>query len=190
MWAVVFFVLPMLFSSPTFIINSYREWAVSLAQKNADNIVQSSIDISIMGFARHLFSNPGLPNLAFLIGGALVFLIPYLNFKKFQDQKFQLLILASTLMFPVLFSTGSEDCTYIIAIPAVGIWYLITEKRKWKKFLVIAVFIFSCNFPQFIYHSLALKYPISLTILSLPFFIVWLFIISDAYQLKTKTAHA
>lgn len=188
MWAIVFFVLPMLFSSPTFILNSYREWAVSLSHKNANNMVQNGIDISIMGFARHLFSNPGLPNLAFLIGGAAIFLIPYLKFKKFEDQQFQLLILASTLMFPVLFSTGSEDCTYIIAIPAVGIWYLITEKRKWKNFLIGAVFIFACNFPQFIYHSIALKYPISLTILSLPFFIVWLLIIFEAYQLKSKIA--
>jgi hypothetical protein len=190
MWSVVFFVLPMLFSSPSFILNSYQEWAISLSQKNANNLLQDGIDISIMGFARHLFANPELPNLAFLVAGALVFLIPYFNFKKWEDKKFQLLILASTLMFPVLFSTGSEDCTYIIAMPAVGIWYLITEKRKWKNYLIAAVFIFSCNFPQFIYHSVALKYPISFTVLSLPFFIVWLLIIFEAYQLKTKITYA
>ena len=31
MWALVFFVLPMIFSSPTFILNSYREWFDSLS---------------------------------------------------------------------------------------------------------------------------------------------------------------
>lgn len=190
MWSVIFFFLPMLFSSPTFIFNSYREWAISLYHKNANNILESSIDISIMGFARHLFSNPSLPNLAFLIGGAILFLIPYLNFKNFEDQTFQLLILASTLIFPVLFSTGAEDCTYIIAIPAVGIWYLLSKKRKWKDYLLGAVILFSCNFPQFIYHSVALQYPISLTILSLPFFIVWLLIISDAFQIKREQKDA
>jgi len=190
MWAVVFFLLPMLFSSPAFILNAYQEWAISLSQKNISNLIADGIDISIMGFARHLFASPNLPNLWFLILGALVFLIPYLNFKRFEDQKFQLLILASTLMFPVLFSTGSEDCTYIIAIPAVGIWYLTTEKKKWKPYLLGAVIFFSCNFPQFIYHSVALKYPISLSILSLPFFIVWLLIISDAYYLKENRTYA
>lgn len=190
MWALILFVLPMLFSSPAFILHSYQEWMISLAQKNTNNIWENSIDISIMGFFRHLFSNPTLPNLIFLVTGSLIFLIPYLNFKQFEDQKFQLLILASTLIFPVLFSTGAEDCTYIIAIPAVGIWYLTTERKKWKSYLVGAVFIFSCNFPQFIYHSVALKYPILLTVLSLPFFIVWLLIISNAYFLKTNKAYA
>jgi len=187
MWSAILLVVPMFFSSPTYILNSYSEWAISLSQKNAHNIIESSIDISIMGFIRHLFDNAKLPNLEFLIVGALVFLIPYLNFKRFEDQKFQLLILASTLLFPVLFSTGAEDCTYIIAIPAVGIWYLTTEPRKWKAYLVGAVVFFSCNFPQFIYHKVALRYPISLTILSLPFFIVWLLIIYNAYQLKNTS---
>ncbi|SDK25426.1 Protein of unknown function [Pedobacter sp. ok626] len=188
MWAVVFFVLPMFFSSPEFIINSYKGWAVSLTNKNAINI--SDNNISIMGFLRGALSNPGISNLTFLMIGGVLFLIPYLNFKRYADQNFQLLILASTLMFTVLFSTGSEDCTYIIAIPGVGIWYLLTEKKIWKHYLLGLVVIFSCSFPQFLFHSLALKYPMLSMMLCVPFFVVWLLTLVDAYNLKTNESNA
>ncbi len=189
MWAVLFFILPICFSSPSFIINAYSDWAISLAQKNSSNILENTIDISIMGFARHLLNNPALSNLIFLVLGGLIFLLPYLKLKNYTNEKFQLLILASTLMFTVLFSTGSEDCTYIIAIPGVGIWYLLTTKNVWKNCLLALVIVLSCNFPQFLFHSTSSKHPILLTMLSVPFFLVWLLTIVDAYNLKTNGTH-
>lgn len=186
MWAAILFILPMLFSSPTFILNAYHEWFIALVQKNATNLIESSIDISIMGFFRHLFDSPYLPNSIFLLPGIALFFIPYFRFANYQYLNFQLLILASTLLFPVLFSTGAEDCTYIIAVAGVGIWYVLTQPKQWKNYLMVVVFIFSCNFPQFIYHDVALQHPISLTILSLPFFIVWLLILVEAFRFKPK----
>ena len=51
-WAMVFLALPMLFSSPSYILNSYWEWVDSLVHKNASNIVTTTLDVSIMGFIR------------------------------------------------------------------------------------------------------------------------------------------
>lgn len=189
MWAVVLFLLPMLFSSPAFILDSYKEWAASLIHKNINNELQNSQDISIMGFVRHIFYGYQMPNIAFLSVGIILFAIPYLNVKLYADERFKISILASALMFPVLFSTGSEDCTYIIAIIGAGLWYLITTEKVWKKFLLAVTILFSCNFHQFLFHAIALKYPILFNMLSLPFFVVWIILIRESFYLRIKKSY-
>ncbi|RZL50564.1 MAG: DUF2029 domain-containing protein [Pedobacter sp.] len=189
MWAVVFFVLPMLFSSPSFIINSYKEWAASLIEKNASNQNEPTLDISIMGFFRTLFTGHEVSNTIFLMLGIFIFGLPYLRFKAYNEKSFQLLILGSTLLFPVLFSTGTEDCGYIIAIAGVGLWYYISSKSTWKGWLILVTAIFSCNLPLVIFRKYATQHPILLTMLSLPFFMVWLLIILETYKLKITNAH-
>lgn len=186
MWSVFFFILPMLFSSPDFIIRSYQEWGISLLHKNDSNIIENSLDISIMGFIRNLFVGHNIPNLVFLLIGVLIFFIPYFNLKAYRSEKFQLLILGSVLLFPVLFSTGSEDCTYIIAISGVGLWYLTTERKIWKSVLLALTVLFSCNFPLLLFSKFSSQYPILYSMLSFPFFIVWLLMIMDASRLRTK----
>ena len=83
------------------------------------------------------------------------------------------------LLFPVLFSTGTEDCGYIIAITSVGIWYYISAKSTWKGWLVLTAAIFSCNLPLVLFRKYATQHPLLLTMLSLPFFIVWLFVVKN-----------
>ncbi|RZK60138.1 MAG: DUF2029 domain-containing protein [Pedobacter sp.] len=183
-WALVFFIMPMVFSSPSFVISSYKEWGASLIDKNASNITEPTLDISIMGFVRTLFTGYGISNMVFLILGVLIFALPYLRLKAYSNTNFQLLILGSTLMFPVLFSTGTEDCTYIIASASVGIWYLISERKSWKTVLVVVAILLSLNLPLVLFRKLATQNPISLTVLSLPFFIIWILIIMETYRIK------
>ncbi len=179
-WCILFFVLPMLFSSPSFILRSYQEWSVSLIHKNASNIEVNNLDVSIMGFVRSLYTHHAIPNLWFILGGLVLFALPYLNFKAYAKQNFQLFILGMTLMFPVLFSTGSEDCTYIIAVPAVGLWYILSEKKPWKTWFLWITIVLSCNFPLVLFPNISTTYPVLLTLISLPFFIVWLLLIYEA----------
>lgn len=186
LWAVVFFALPMLFSSPAFIVNSYREWMVSLIHKNANNIAEASTDISIMGFIRTVFTSHTIPNSVFLIIGIGLFGLPYLNFKAYKKQKFQLYLLASVLLFPVLFSTGSEDCTYIIAIGGVGLWCVFAQSEKLKRVILVVICIFSCDFPLLLFPKIAAAYPVLLSMMSVPFFVVWLLIIYEATTLKKE----
>lgn len=178
LWSVIFFLLPALFSSPGFVIHSYLDWKISLVQKNVTNIMSG--DFSVMGFFRRLFNGYNIPNTFFLAAGALIFLLPYRKFHYYKQEKFQLLILASALLFPVLFSTGAEDCTYIIAIPGVGIWFIFEENRTLKKYLLPAVIIFACDFPLLLFPGLCHRFPMLLSVLSVPFFLVWLRIIYNA----------
>lgn len=186
-WSVIFFSLPALFSSPGFLINSYLDWKISLVQKNITNIVSG--DFSAMGFFRKLFNGYDIPNTVFLLAGIIIFLLPYRKIRYYKHPDFQLLILASTLLFPVLFSTGAEDCTYIIAIPGVGIWFILEENKTLKRYLLPAVLIFACDFPLLLFPDLCHRYPMLLSMLSVPFFLVWLRIIYNAGKIGENSAN-
>ena len=183
-WSVIFFLLPMLFSSPEFIINSYKEWAIALIDKNRNNISEASLDISIMGFIRTLFISHDISNQVFIAIGIAIFGLPYLNFKVYREKSFQLYILASVLLFTVLFSTGSEDSTYIIGVVGVGIWYVFTSYTKIRNWVFVIIFIYSCNFPLLLFPDFSSRNPILLSMMSLPFFAVWLLIIYEGCNLK------
>ncbi|RYY84738.1 MAG: DUF2029 domain-containing protein, partial [Chitinophagaceae bacterium] len=66
-WCAVLFALPMLISSPQFVLQSYADWYASLMAKNAQNVdfivSEGYQDISVMGMIRrtvyHLTGNRG-----------------------------------------------------------------------------------------------------------------------------------
>jgi len=182
----VLFVAPMLISTPFFIIQSYQDWYHSLVHKNDINASLTSFqDISVMGMVRRISGNINIPNSPFLIGGIIIFALPYLRFSQYKNLAFRLMLLASTLIFTVIFSSGSESPTYIIAFAGVAIWFVIQPNPK--STLVITLFIFA-----FILTSLsptdiipkATKEFIRLySLKALPCTLIWLTII---YQMMKK----
>lgn len=189
-WSVVFFVLPMTISSPEFIINSYSEWFARLVEKNNENASLTSMqDISIMGMFRKILDMPHLSNLLFLIPGILLFGLPYLRFNMFSNKKFQLLLLSSVLIFTVIFSSGSESPTYIIAFAGVAIWFAIQEeKTKWTWFLFIFAMILtsfspSDLIPKFLRETYVKPYALK----ALPCIIIWFQIIYELMTIKKET---
>ncbi|MCJ8209914.1 DUF2029 domain-containing protein [Mucilaginibacter sp. RS28] len=142
MWLAIFFVLPMAISSPHFIIQSYADWFHSLQEKNAINVgLKTSQDICLMGTVRHLLRNPNVPNLPFLIGGAAIFGTALLRLKQYQSLTFRLHILASALIMVVIFSTGSEHPTYIIAVTGAFLWMLTQDEPFSKRNIVLLVLL-------------------------------------------------
>jgi hypothetical protein len=175
-WSVVFFVLPMAISSPEFIMNSYSEWFARLLEKNNENgSFDSMQDISIMGLFKKILNIPNLSNLLFLIPGIVLFGLPYLRFNMFSNKKFQLLLLSSVLIFTVIFSSGSESPTYIIAFAGVAIWFVIQEeKTKWTWFLFIFALLLtsfspSDLFPKYIKETFIKPYSLK----ALPCVLIW-----------------
>ena len=175
-WSIVFFVLPMAISSPEFIINSYSEWFARLLEKNNENgSFDSMQDISIMGLFKKILNMPNLSNLLFLIPGIVLFGLPYLRFNMFSNKKFQLLLLSSVLIFTVIFSSGSESPTYIIAFAGVAIWFVIQEeKTKWTWFLFIFALLLtsfspSDLFPKYIKETYIKPYSLK----ALPCVLIW-----------------
>lgn len=188
LWFAVLLAVPMLFASPGFVLHSYLDWKSSLIGKNDINVLGAGIDISIMGFFRLILNQPEIPNLLFISLGALIFMLPFIRIGQFSKPKFQLMILASVLLFPVLFSTGAEDCTFIISIVGVGIWYIYENNRAMKKVLLPVLLVIACNFPLLLFPVYAKAHPLSLAMISLPYFLVWIRIIYHAT--KSNFAYA
>ncbi|WCT10799.1 glycosyltransferase family 87 protein [Mucilaginibacter jinjuensis] len=142
MWFAVFFALPMAISSPHFIIQSYADWFHTLQEKNGQNVdLKSSQDICLMGTIRHITGNPNIPNTPFLLAGAAIFGAALLRFKQYSSQKFRMQILASALIMVVIFSTGSEHPTYIIAVPGAFLWMLMQEKPFTRTNIILLVLL-------------------------------------------------
>jgi len=186
-WAVVMFALPMLFFSPAYIWQCYQDWYASLAEKQTLNASLTSMqDISVMGMARRISGIASLSNLPFLLGGLLLFALPYLRIKAYRSQTFQLLLLASTLIFTVIFSNSSESPTYIIAFAGVAIWFVVQPKplKAWTIFLLLFAFVLtslspSDLFPKYLKETFVKPYSLK----ALPCVLIWLTII---YELLVK----
>lgn len=183
-WSVIFFIFPMIFFTPDYIIGQYHEWYTSLSSKQLENATLISWqDISVMGIVRRVTQHPEIPDLPFLIAGIAVFCLPYLRIKQFKSQKFRLMYLASTLIFTVIFSNSSESPTYIIAFAGVAIWFMIQQRPVQP--IIIALFVFSILLttlaPSEIYPKyIRVNYIMHYSLKALPCILIWLYI---SYQL-------
>jgi len=188
-WSAVMFALPMLVSSPAYIIGQYSAWAHELVFKNSENTLSLMQDMSVMGMIRKIAGHLEWPNLPMLIVGMTLFLIPYLQVKRYQQTGFQLLILASVLLFTVLFSTGTEPNTFIIGMVGVAIWFVIQPRpyKKWQWAIFAFVFLFTSMppsdlFPAYLRNNFMIPY----ALLALPCVLAWLIIVNEISRRKNK----
>lgn len=180
-WSAVLFVLPMVISSPSFIVKTYHDWYIDLVAKNAENETSTRVDVSVMGMIRKI-ALPNLSNIVVLIPGVILFGLSYLRVKAFKNFNYQLLILASTLIFPVIFSTGSESPTYIIAFVGVAIWFINAERPlTWLdiSLLVFALILTSLSPSDLFPRSIKKNYVDPYALKALPCFLIWLKIIYE-----------
>ena len=175
-WGALLFVLPMLISSPEYIIGQYHEWIVCLTEKNGENLDSIAQNISLLGMV-HRTTGMAFSDLWLIIPGLLLFGVPYLRLSQYQHKAFRQTLLASVLMFVVLFSTGSESSGYIIALVGVVIWYTAVpwQRNGWDIVLMIFVFVLcslspSDLFPAYLRKEWVQPYALK----ALPVTLVWL----------------
>ena len=185
-WAVIMFVAPMIISSPEYIIGQYHDWYVELVHKNSDNMFSQGTNISLLGLVRKISGCATYSDLWLIIPGMIAFALPYLRTRQYPNQAFRQTLLASTLMFVVLFSTGSENSGYIIAVTGVVIWFTAApwKRSRWDIALMVYVFLFctmahSDLMPRFIREEWMRPYGLK----ALPVVIVWLKL---CYEICTK----
>jgi hypothetical protein len=191
-WGVVLFALPMLISSPEYIVGQYREWYECLTGKNSDNMFALHQNISLLGMA-HRVTGLAFSDLLLIVPGLIAFAIPYLRISQYQHMAFRQTLLASVLMFTVLFSTGSESSGYIIALVGVVIWYTAApwQRTGWDVALMVFVFVLSSMSPSDLFPAYLRKewvQPYALK--ALPVTIVWLKLCFEMYtrDFRTKSA--
>lgn len=185
-WAIVFFIAPMIISSPEYITGQYGDWYNSIVEKNADNMFSRGTNISLLGVIRKVTHCSNYSDLYLIIPGIIAFALPYLRIRQYSNEAFRQTLLASVLMITVLFSTGSENSTYIIAVVGVAIWYTAApwKRSKWDIALMIYVFFFctmahSDLMPTYIREEWMKPYGLK----ALPVILVWFKL---CYEICTK----
>ena len=185
-WSVILFLAPMAISSPDYIIGQYQEWYSSLVAKNTENIHSIAQNISLLGLVRRTTGCMNYSDLWLILPGMALFAFPYLRFSQYKNLAFRETILASVLLFVILFSTGSESSGYIIALTGACIWYTVVpwKRGNWAVALMVFVFILSGMsnsdlIPKWIRHDYIQQYALR----ALPISILWLWL---CYELCTK----
>lgn len=185
-WAVVFFLLPMpFFHGWDYIVEQYYNWYVSLAEKNALNAGSIMQNISLIGMT-HRITGMQFNDLWLIIPGMVLFALPYLRFDQYKNMAFRQTLLASVLMFIILFSTGSESSGYITPFIGIVIWYTAApwKRTRWDVFLLVFAFILSSMSPSDLFPAyLRREYVHPYALKALPVTIIWLQL---CYEMLTK----
>jgi hypothetical protein len=181
-WLLVLLCIPLFFTSPAFLLQSYNDWITALSLKaNFDVTVpmhQNMVDITFQGMIKRIFNLPSLSKWIIIIPSLLLFAAQYVQFKYFINPIYRLYILCSVLLFIVVFNTGSESPTYIIGVPAICLWYVMQEKTKWVNFILFfALFFSSFSYSDLFTPWLRNHIMIPYALKALGCFIVWVIIV-------------
>jgi hypothetical protein len=185
LWMVVFFCLPMVISSPQFIVQCYHDWYSSLVEKNDINTASVMQGMTVMRLVKKVFRIEQLPDIIFLGIAAVMYLLPLLRFKLLKSMDFQLHYLAFLLIGLVIYSSSAESATFVIAMMGVAIWYILQEEKKWWAIalLVFALVLTSLSTTDFFPKFIKVEYVRPYALKALPCFLIWLTI---GFTLLTK----
>jgi hypothetical protein len=119
------------------------------------------------------------------IAGVVLFCLAYLNLKAWQQPGFKILLLASALIWTVIFNHKAESPTFIIAVAGVALWYYAQKPSTLNLVLLLLVFVFTCLsptdlFPRNIRIDIIIPYQLKV----LPCILVWLKILYDQLTYK------
>lgn len=188
-WSAVMFVAPMVLSSPDYVVGQYQAWFTDLVSKNSENGEALMQNISLLGMT-HRVTGLEFSDLWLILPGLVMFGIPYLRISQYKNMAFRETLLASVLMFTVLFSTGSESSGYIIALVGVVIWYTAApwQRNRWDVALLIFVFVLTSLSPSDLFPAYLRKewvQPYALK--ALPVTIVWFKLCYEMYVKDYRT---
>lgn len=178
LWAGVFFILPVLYTSGfDYVLSQYREWFEALVMKNQKNMFAFSQNISLLGLVRKTTGIATYSDLYLIIPGLTLFFIPYLRTEQYQHARFRLMLLANVLLFVVLFSTGTESSGYITAMIGVAIWYVCSPSSHKKynyRLLIITLVVVGISTTELVPRIIRTEFIYPYVLKSWPCIVVWL----------------
>jgi len=185
-WSAVLFCLPMLLSSPQYVVEQYAGWYESLTVKNQLNIVSWDQNISLLGIVRRWTGNTSYSDLWVIVPGLLLFALGYFRVSQWRHVAFRETVAASVMMFVTLFSTGTESYGHIISMLGVAIWYTAAPwtRTRWDVALMVFAFVLTSMSPSDLFPAYLRKtYVIPYSLKALPIALVWLKL---CYEMLTK----
>lgn len=137
MWMALFAILPLIVISRNELIQQYQNWLNLLKWDH-----EASYGVSFIGLV-HSWFNLNFSKIGTVAVAAIIFCLPLLKFNCYKIYRFRLQVLASLLIWIVIFNHRGESPTYIISLVGVGIWYFSQPPTTANKILLWLCLIFT-----------------------------------------------
>jgi hypothetical protein len=167
-WTALFTLLPLLVVDKDQFVFLYKSWANMLSNDHS-----ISDGLSVIGWLKTWFNRQVNKTYVSLVG-VVLFCIPLLRIKAYGNYQYRILMLASILIWVVIFNHRAESPTFIIAISGVALWYFSQAQNTENLILLILALIFTGLsstdlFPKFIRDQYVWPYVLK----AVPCILVW-----------------
>jgi hypothetical protein len=179
-WILLFALLPLIVISTSQLLFLYQSWFHLLQNDNS-----ISMGFSVAGWLHSWF---GIDcKIGTLIIGAVLFCLPFLKYKFFNELKFKLFFLSSILIWIIIFNHKAESPSFVIAIAGVAIWFFSQKIKTVNVVLLIIAFIFTVLSSTDIFpKSIRVNYFVPYVFKAIPCILIWIKIIFDMMFYKPE----
>ena len=200
-WMIVLTALPLLVVSMEQFQILYQSWWRMLGEDHA-----VSYGYSVMGWLQSWFGLDVSKNVIVLLG-VVLFCLPLVRIQSYSNYNFRWRLLASILIWVVIFNHKAESPTFVIAMSGVGVWYFlsrmemqdfnaihkVTSSNLVNTTFVILAFIFTSLsptdlFPRFLRENIVIPYVLK----AVPCILIWgkiiwemVFVIDEKHEIET-----
>lgn len=180
---LIFFLLPLFVLDPGRLLNLYQSWGHVLAVDQRPE----AYGYSVFGWLKTWFHfQPD--RIWILIGGALLFLLPFIKIKMYRVFDFRLLALSSLLIWIVIFNNMAESPTFIIAMSGVSIWFFTRQPTTLNIVLfVLAIFLTSLTATDIFSHDFRNQFIKPYVLKAFPCIVIWIKVVIDMMLTKKET---
>lgn len=175
-WVILFATLPLVVLEPAQLWGIYEDWH---AQITSDYGQYKGL--SFYSFVESVFLLT-LPKPMVLAASLLLLLSPLTQLGKWKQLWFRKLMLASILIWVVIFNHKAESHSYIIAMTGIALWYFDRE-RKWldTALLVFAFLVVSILFSDLVPRWVKFDFGFVYSLKALPCTLIWLRILAEIW---------
>jgi hypothetical protein len=172
--------LPLLVTDPHTLLAQYRAWhAITAGETASGEVARGAHAWGLNGGAMQavrVWFGVDWPNWPVqLLGTALLVLPALIGRRLWSDSSFRIGLLASILMYVVLFNHRAEAPSYVIAMAGVGIWYATSDRRAARTALVlVAIVVVSLASSELVPHAIRRDVVERYAFKTAPILLVWL----------------
>lgn len=168
LWTVLALLLPLMAVSPEQLLFLYKSWWNMLQNDHS-----VSYGLSVMGWLKSWF-HADMPKLLVVAAGVLILVLPLLKLNSYQLPVFRKLLLASILLWVIIFNHKAESSTFIIAMSGVAIWWFSVKSNSIFLTLVVFAFVFTSLSPTDIFpRPLRLEWVEPYVLKAVPCIFIW-----------------
>ena len=181
-WFAILAVIPIIATGYHQLLFLYKSWLTPLGNDHA-----LSNGYSVLGWL-HTWFNLTVNKTWVQIIGILLLLLPLIKLNKYKDYSFRLMMLASVLVWMVIFNHMAESPTFIVAMAGVVIWFYAQQPTPIHIILLVLAIVFTCLsptdlFPVYIRKNIFQPYVVK----AVPCILIWAKMLYDLLLYKPKT---